>query len=120
VVAAILLGALRGFATDQALAPWIAVLTTAGAALLAHLGHTRYEYLAAGYQATADRLDNLLARWRSQPPGASDRGRFILDCENALATENDAWLAEWSREGTSSAAPTTFAAANPAPSPRAI
>lgn len=81
-------------------ASWVAVITTAIAAIASYLYAGRYQYLVVSYQATARRLDMLRARWRSSGQTDADtaeRNQFILDCEDTISTENGAWMAEWTR-----------------------
>jgi hypothetical protein len=80
--------------------PWVAVVTTAGAALTAHLAASRYNHAAMTYFATADRLTGLRDAWRADPDRLETArvANFVDDCENAISTENEAWLAEWTGE----------------------
>jgi hypothetical protein len=77
--------------------PWVAVLTTAGAAVAAHATSWRLEQEAMLLSGTARRLRAVSAAWsidpnRSQP----DRVRKLVDeCEAAIAAENRSWVAEW-------------------------
>jgi hypothetical protein len=99
LVAAIL-GAASGFEWLSGLAPWVAVVTTAGGAVTAHLAASRYDHQAMTYFATAERLTGLRDVWLA----AADRlaparvAKLADDCEHAISTENEAWLAEWTRE----------------------
>lgn len=79
-------------------APWVAVLTTMGTALVVYLGARRYEFLVVSYTSTANRLQNRLNRWRSDGSPTDDAAwsDFVEDCETAIAEENSAWLAKWS------------------------
>jgi hypothetical protein len=80
--------------------PWVAVVTSAGAAVTAHLAASRYDHAAMTYFATADRLTGLRDAWRADP-GRLETARvanFVDDCENAISTGNEAWLAEWTGE----------------------
>jgi hypothetical protein len=106
---AVVIGAIAGAATatmlqglSVILGPWVAVVTTASAAVTAHLAASRYEHQAMTYYGTADRLiglrDNWLANSNRLDP---DRvAKFVDDCEHAISTENEAWLVEWTREET--------------------
>ncbi|MEU1204874.1 DUF4231 domain-containing protein [Nocardia sp. NPDC005825] len=76
-----------------ALAPWVAVLTTATANVAAYQTARRYDYLAMTYLATAQRLRGLADDWAA---GAlSDWPLFVSTCESVIATENTAWMAKW-------------------------
>jgi SMODS and SLOG-associating 2TM effector domain 1/Protein of unknown function (DUF4231) len=105
-VAAAGLGAVAGFTALPGigllphLSPWVAVVTTAGAAVTAHLAAARYDHAAMIYTATADRLTALRDAWRADPNRLDPArvGKLVDDCENAISTENEAWLAEWTRQ----------------------
>ncbi|RKT55398.1 DUF4231 domain-containing protein [Saccharothrix australiensis] len=72
-------------------AGWIGALTTAATAVAAHGAAGRHEYLALTYDRTARRLESLRDRWRSGRLG----DEVVAECETLLATQNDAWLAQW-------------------------
>jgi SMODS and SLOG-associating 2TM effector domain 1/SMODS and SLOG-associating 2TM effector domain 3 len=80
--------------------PWVAVVTTASAAVTAHLAASRYDHEAMTYFGTADRLIGLRDEWLVNPNRLDPTcvARFVDDCEHAISTENEAWLAEWTRE----------------------
>jgi SMODS and SLOG-associating 2TM effector domain 1/Protein of unknown function (DUF4231) len=106
------LGAAGGLRWLSGLAPWVAVVTTAGGAVTAHLAASRYDHQAMTYFATAERLTALRDEWLA----SSDRlapahvAQFVDDCEHAISTENEAWLAEWTREKHEPAAGTAASA----------
>ncbi|MBF6357732.1 DUF4231 domain-containing protein [Nocardia higoensis] len=79
------------------LAPWVAVLTTLGAAVAGHLTGRRYEFLVMSYSATARRLQQLLDEWKAAGSPADEPRwtAFVDDCENAIAVENQTWVAKW-------------------------
>ena len=76
---------------------WAAVLTTVGGALSTHAAASRYDFLVTSYSATARRIEELVADWRSD--GAVARGpawsEFVKRCESAISIENESWLAKW-------------------------
>jgi SMODS and SLOG-associating 2TM effector domain 1/Protein of unknown function (DUF4231) len=82
------------------LGPWVAVVTTAGGAVTAHLAASRYDHAAMTYFATADRLTGLRNAWLADPDRLDPTrvAKLVDDCENTISTENEAWLAEWTRE----------------------
>lgn len=82
------------------LGPWVAVVTTAAGAVTAHLAASRYDHAAMTYFATADRLTGLRNAWLADPDRLDPTrvAKLVDDCENAISTENEAWLAEWTRE----------------------
>ncbi|MFI6369285.1 DUF4231 domain-containing protein [Nocardia sp. NPDC050630] len=79
------------------IAPWIAVSTTLSGALVAYLASKRYDFLVVSYLATANRLQRLLDKWRTagSPTDPPQWAEFVDDCENAIAVENESWLAKW-------------------------
>jgi hypothetical protein len=88
---AALLGAIAAAADTKGLAIWIGVATTIGAAFAAHLSATQHDKIAAGYAATADRLDLLIERLPADPDAAT-RARFVANIESSLAAQNETWL----------------------------
>jgi uncharacterized membrane protein YphA (DoxX/SURF4 family) len=89
--AAVLLGVL-----GQGTAAWVAVLTTLGTAVAAHIYANRYQYLVISYQATARQLESLKVEWNLMKADEKDRKRhkFLLDCEESISIENSAWMAK--------------------------
>jgi hypothetical protein len=88
---AALLGAIGAALDTKGLTVWIGVATTIGAAFAAHLSATQRDRIAAGYAATADRLDLLIERLPANPDAAT-RARFVADVESTLAAQNETWL----------------------------
>jgi hypothetical protein len=105
---AVILGAIAGAATAtglpelSTLSPWVAVVTTAGAAVTAHLAASRYDHQAMIYFSTANRIKGVRDAWLA----TSDRlesgriAKFVDDIEHAISTENEAWLAGWTGKKT--------------------
>ncbi|MGD9159284.1 MAG: DUF4231 domain-containing protein [Desulfobacteraceae bacterium] len=78
-------------------AGWVAVISTLSASITAYVYASRYQYLIVSYQATANRLEFLRTHWLSSgktDTDKDDRDKFILDCEDAISIENNAWMAE--------------------------
>lgn len=92
--------AATGCAQLSMVGPWVAVATTAGATVTAHLAASRCDHEAIVYFGTADRLTALRDRWASDPNRSDPAriARFVDDCEHAISTENEAWLAKWIRD----------------------
>ncbi|MFH0998553.1 MAG: DUF4231 domain-containing protein [Pseudomonadota bacterium] len=92
--------AAAGWSHLSALGPWVAVVTTAGAAVTAHLAASRYDHEAMTYFGTANRLIGIRDAWVSDPNrhDPSCITKLVDDSEHAISTENEAWLAEWTRE----------------------
>lgn len=103
---AVVLGAMASAAVAtrltqlSVLGPWVAVVTTASAAVTAHLAAVRYDHEAMTYFGTANRLIGLRDEWLVNPNRLDPTcvARFVDECEHAISTENEAWLAEWNRE----------------------
>jgi hypothetical protein len=104
-LAAVVLAAMAGATATtgwgwlDSLGSWVAVITTASAAVTAHVVGGRYDHHAMTYFATANRLASLRDAWRADPNRQEPArfAKFVDDCENAISTENEAWLAEWTR-----------------------
>jgi hypothetical protein len=88
----------------SAVSAWIAVIATITAALMAHMKNQRYQSLIAMYSATALRLGLLKSEWagsRKTDADKADRDAFIQRCEQTMALENGAWVAQWSEQPAS-------------------
>jgi hypothetical protein len=97
-VLAALLGAIAAAAQLDGVGVWVAVVTTVGAAITAHIAAARYEHLVISYLSTARQLRFLLRGWE----GRSDKtpaaaGELVRDCEDVISRENESWMAAWSR-----------------------
>jgi SMODS and SLOG-associating 2TM effector domain 1/Protein of unknown function (DUF4231) len=97
-VLAALLGAIAATARMDSVGVWVAVVTTVGAAITAHIAAARYEHLVISYLSTARQLRSLLRSWE----GRSDKtakaaGKLVRDCEDVISRENESWMAAWSR-----------------------
>ncbi|MFE2999192.1 DUF4231 domain-containing protein [Nocardia sp. NPDC059246] len=79
-----------------ALAPWVAVLTTATANIAAYLTAQRYDYLAMTFLAAAHHLQSLADDRATSV--ITDWPAFVAACESVIATENTAWMAKWSEQ----------------------
>lgn len=85
------------FNNSEQFSAWVAVVTTIGITITAHLAAGRFEHLINSYLATADRLESLRNQWLD----AKDRGLsqdssdFIRQCENAISVENEGWMAKF-------------------------
>lgn len=77
---------------------WVAVVSTAIATVTTFVYVNRFEFLAASYFATSQRLQDLINRWRvARDHGIEQGGRFVLDCEAVLAAQNRSWRDELSK-----------------------
>ena len=98
---AVLLGLWTASRPESSVAGWVAVIGTITAAIAARQYANRYQFLIVSYQATADRLKWLKTKWEIEgrnQPGDDAKNAFILSIEDAIATENSAWMAEWTKK----------------------
>jgi len=87
-------------ATYSSVAGWVAVIGTITASIAARQYAGRYQFLIVSYRAAAEKLEGLKARWeveRKIQAGAAADQKFIQACEEAISTENSAWMAEWTK-----------------------
>jgi hypothetical protein len=92
------LGIIAGFGKQASINVWVAVVSTALATLTAYVTASRFEFLAATYAATSERLQSLVTTWEAQQnPTAAEKDRFVLDCEAVLAAQNRTWADELSK-----------------------
>jgi SMODS and SLOG-associating 2TM effector domain 1/Protein of unknown function (DUF4231) len=97
-VLAAVLGAVAAAARLDGVGVWVAVVTTVGAAITAHIAAARYEHLVISYLSTARQLRSLQRRWQSRPDKSPETaGRLVRDCEDVISRENESWMAAWSR-----------------------
>jgi hypothetical protein len=78
-------------------AAWVPVITVVAGALTAHIAAERYEQNTLSYFATAQKLAGLRERWRSHAGKQIDPSAFVVECENAISSENQEWMADWLR-----------------------
>lgn len=82
-------------ATDVVLTPMVSALTTAAAAIAAHLSASKYERIAAGYALTAARLETLLVTTTDNATTTTATvadTEFVDAVERVLAEQNTAWI----------------------------
>lgn len=77
---------------------WIAVLTTASGALLAHLASSRLDEQVTNYLATARQLRALARTGEGIPAGDAKWPEFVKTCEETISTQNRAWMAVLTEE----------------------
>ncbi len=92
---AAIFGVIAALFPDGMTAGWVPVLSTVTAAITSFFYAERHEQLALIYQATADRLECLLARWNTTLETERNYVEFIKSCEAAISTENRAWMAKF-------------------------
>jgi hypothetical protein len=103
---AVVFGTLSAFGVNNKisvllhLGPWVAVVTTATAAVAAHLSASRFDYQAMMYFGTSKRLQALLTEWlnAANPDDPSVVCKFVDACEQVISSENQSWLTEWQRD----------------------
>ena len=93
------IGAALGIvAAATGVAAWLAVIATVTTAITAYVKNQRYQTLIGVYLATAARLELLKDQWLDSgktEADKTDRDSFIQRCEETLALENSAWVAQW-------------------------
>lgn len=87
-LAAALLGVAATWLGDQAVAPWIAVMTTVATAVAAFGLMERRQFLAASYGSMVYQLDRLKGLFEQ---GALDFGQLVEAAEDLLNAENRTW-----------------------------
>ena len=105
-----LLGAVAAATKLDAVGAWVAVVTTVGAAITAHIAAARYEHLLITYMSTARQLRARVSQWRDSPDqGPQAAAQLVRDCEDIISRENESWMAAWSRDqgGGTEPAPAT-------------
>jgi len=88
-------------AKSASVAGWVAVIGAITAAIAARQYAERYQFLSVSYQATADRLKWLKTKWEldgNAQGGVDAQHAFVRACEDAISTENTAWMAEWTKK----------------------
>jgi hypothetical protein len=92
------LGIIAGAGKQASINVWVAVVSTALATVTAYVTASRFEFLAATYAATSERLQSLVRRWQArQDATTAEKDRFILDCEAVLSAQNRTWADELSK-----------------------
>lgn len=78
----------------------IPLTSTLMAALASYVVAAQYGYLITSYQATGDRLRQLKTEWSlsKDPQSFEAINQLVRGCENAMSTENAAWLAKLSEK----------------------
>ena len=94
-------GLLGAISAMFSLAPWVALIATLIASITAYVKNQRYEAMIGLYQATALRLQSLKDQWVDSGKTDTDkaeRDSFMQRCEETLALENGAWVAQWTEK----------------------
>jgi hypothetical protein len=101
MAAAALSAALGALSATFSLAPCGALLATLTTSVTAYVKNQQYESIVGLYQATATRLQLLKDQWLDSGRGDTDkedRDSFVTCCEETMALENGAWVAQWSEQ----------------------
>ncbi len=80
----------------DAVAVWVPVLTTIGAALAAHGAAERYDFQVVEFLRTADQLERLRDR-RGSAASMSDED-LVRAAEQVISIQNEGWMAKFSSE----------------------
>jgi hypothetical protein len=91
-VAGVVFGALGGALELDAVAVWVPVVTTVGAAITAHAAAARYEYLLVEYLRTAEELERL--RDRRGSAGTLSNEELVKQAEHVISVQNEGWMAK--------------------------
>ena len=78
-------------ASDLDLATWVPVVTTIGAAVVAHIAASRYDHQIIEFLRTAEQLEDL----RDVVRPSLTTAEFVDACESVISVENQAWMARW-------------------------
>lgn len=87
---------------NVAIGAWVAVLTTIGGTITAHISASRYDFLVTNYLATAQRLEKLASRWPptgGAQPSPDEWSDFAQQCEAAISSQNEGWMAKLTTSG---------------------
>jgi hypothetical protein len=107
---------LGAISTVAPITPWVALLATLTTSITAFVNNQRYESMISLYQTTATRLRLLKDQWSDGGKSDADkaqRGAFMQRCEETMASENGAWLAQWSQAAPAPSQSPAEAAADP-------
>jgi hypothetical protein len=94
---AAVLAALTGFFPHAGLSEWVAVVTTAGAAIAAHAAAQRYEYQQIEFARTGDQLERLRTRYEIGRHDTPADDHFVEECERVISIQNEGWMAKLTR-----------------------
>lgn len=95
-VAGALLAAAAGTWEEDAIAVWVPVVTTVGAAITAHAAAGRHEYLLIEYLRTAEQLERL-HDGRGLGTHLTDE-QLVRKAEEVISVQNEGWMAKLASE----------------------
>lgn len=94
-----LVGSLSASGETNHFSAWVAFISTLSASLASFISANRYQYLAMSFQLMYNQLMILWAKGnRIDANDAEGQKNFINNAEQILSRENEAWIAELSRE----------------------
>jgi SMODS and SLOG-associating 2TM effector domain 1/Protein of unknown function (DUF4231) len=88
---AAVLAAVGGALHGPDLSAWVAVATTVGAAVAAHIASAQHDRIAAGYASTVEELQRLCRELGRGVPTPEAAAGFVVNVERTLATQNQGW-----------------------------
>jgi len=77
---------------DSPLSAWVALLTTATAAITTHSRAARFQEVAAGYERTSVGLELEMHRFSQVPDQQADFPTLVANVERILARQNESWV----------------------------
>ncbi|MEV6323862.1 DUF4231 domain-containing protein [Nocardia sp. NPDC051787] len=80
---------------------WASVATTAAGTVAAHAAAERYEMLWIEYSRTAAELRRLADQRTAANATSLAPSELIVECENVISVQNQAWMAKWGEENSS-------------------
>lgn len=91
-VIAVVLSAIATAVDVSEFAAWVPVVTTVGAAVLAHIAAARYDHQIIEFLRTASQLEYLRDTRRSK---VLTDARFVDACEAVISVETQGWMTRW-------------------------
>lgn len=85
----VVLAAVAGAVAEDAVAVWVPVVTTLGAAVGAHAAAARYDYQLVEFLRTADALERLRDRG-----DALSAAELVAHAEHVISIQNEGWMAK--------------------------
>lgn len=89
---AAVLAAVGGVLHGPDLSAWVAVATTAVAAIGAHLATQQNDRVAESYARTVQSLDDLIGGFDGARATPEEAARFVANVESVLADQNESWV----------------------------
>jgi hypothetical protein len=97
-ILAAILGALASAWQASSVGAWVAVVTTVGAAITAHIAANGFDQKIRAYLSTAQRLEDLRDSWMAAVSNSQitpeKTSALIRDCERIISIENEGWMSE--------------------------